>query len=107
RGRRLIEENGLDELRGELLLIDASLADDLAAGEATAREALDLGRSVGDLDLELCAMAQLGAVLVEQGRTTEGIALLDEAMAGCLGGEASSPETVAFSSCLTMQSCAR
>jgi hypothetical protein len=58
-------------------------------------------------DLELCGMSQLGAVLVAQGRIEQGVALLDEAMAGCLGGEPGSFDTVAFTGCTTMVACAR
>jgi DNA-binding NarL/FixJ family response regulator/tetratricopeptide (TPR) repeat protein len=107
RATRLVDEHGLDDLRGEVMLVRAGLASDRAAGEAAAREAVALGRHASTRDLELCALSQLGALLVEQGRVDEGIGLLDEAMAGCLGGEPASPETVAFSSCLTMRSCAR
>jgi tetratricopeptide (TPR) repeat protein len=94
RGARLIEDFGLDALRGELLLMRACLDGDSPAGEGWARAALDLGRRTGDPDLELCALSQLGALLVGQGRVAEGLALLDEAMAGSFGGEPRSLETV-------------
>ena len=40
--------------------------------------------------------------LAQQGRTEEGISLLDEAMAGVIGGECGDPLTVAQMSCMTM-----
>jgi DNA-binding CsgD family transcriptional regulator len=106
RGARLVEDFGLDALRGELLLMKAYLTADPTAGEAWTREALELGRRLGDPDLELSALSQLGALLVGQGRV-EGIPLMDEAMAGALGGEPRRPSTVVFTSCTTMVACAR
>jgi len=107
RAKRLIEEHGLDELRGELLLMQACGAEDPAAGERCAREALDLGRQAGDTDLQLCSLSWLGVSLIEQGRVEEGMPLLDEAMAGSLGGEGERLDTVVFTSCNMMTSCAR
>ena len=55
--------------------------------EARFREALDVGRRVGDDDLEFVALAYLGATLVHDDRTEEGMALLDEALAAVAGSE--------------------
>jgi tetratricopeptide (TPR) repeat protein len=107
RASRLVEEHDVAPLRGELLLMKACLAADPFAGEVSAREALALGRSMGDRDLELCALAQLGAVLAAQGKIHEGVAFLDEAMAGCAGGEPNNRDTVVFTHCLTMTTCTR
>ena len=49
--------------------------------------ALDLGRQGGDTSLELVALAYLGANLVHDDQTAEGMALLDEALAGATGEE--------------------
>ena len=49
----------------------------------------------------------MGSALVTMGRVAEGIALLDEAMAGSLGGEGGSLNTVVFTSCQMMISCSR
>jgi DNA-binding CsgD family transcriptional regulator len=51
------------------------------------------------------AMHAVGQALVQQGRTEEGMSLLDEAMAGVIGGEGSDPMTVAQMSCMTMVVC--
>lgn len=107
RATGLVEDHGLDPLRGELLLVKGLLTENPTDGERWAREALEMGRRSGDHDLELCGLSQLGAVLVAQGRSTEGIALLDEAMAGCLGGEPGNLETVVFACCQTMVALAR
>ena len=62
--------------------------EDPVAAEQKAREALQVARENNDPDLDVCARSELGAALVELGRIREGTALLDEAMAGALGGEA-------------------
>jgi hypothetical protein len=51
------------------------------------------------------AMPAVGQALVQQGRTEEGMALLDEAMAGVIGGEYGDPMTAAQMSCMTMVVC--
>ena len=55
--------------------------------EARFRKALDVGRRVGDDDLEFVALAYLGATLVHDDRTEEGMAFLDEALAAVAGSE--------------------
>ncbi|HEX6759372.1 MAG TPA: hypothetical protein VF086_13330 [Propionibacteriaceae bacterium] len=79
--------------------------DDLVAAEGKAREALDVARESNDADLEVCARSELGAVLVELGRTREGTTLLDAAMAGALGGEVQNLDAVVLASCRTITSC--
>jgi DNA-binding CsgD family transcriptional regulator len=107
RAARLVEDFQVDALRGWVLLIQAYDADDPATGERLAREAHDVARSSGDADLELCALSEIGAWLVELGRVEEGVALLDEAMAASLGGEGESLNTVVYTSCHTIISCSR
>ncbi len=106
RAARLIEEFDLADLRGWLLLMQAGEADPVNS-ERLAREARQLASGSGDLDLELCAIAQVGSALVSQGGVREGLPLLDEAMAGSLGGEGSSFDTAVFTSCNMIGSCAR
>ena len=106
----LIEGFGLDPLRGWALLIrahDRGESGDPEAGEELARAALAHAREGGDLDLELCALGALGALLVERGRLDEGLPLLDEAMAGSLGGEGTRLDTVVFTSCTMITACSR
>ena len=55
--------------------------------EAQFRHALDVARGVGDDDLEFVALAYLGATLVHDDRTDEGMVLLDEALAAVAGSE--------------------
>jgi DNA-binding NarL/FixJ family response regulator len=74
-------------------------------GERLAREALAIGRANGNADLELLAMTAVGNALVQQCRIAEGMALLDEAMAGAVGGECGDLLTVAHVSCMTVVVC--
>jgi len=104
RAARIIEDE-VPELRGELLGATAYVTDDPAESEALARQAAEIGRATGNADLELMAMHAVGQALVQQGRTEEGMSLLDEAMAGVIGGEGHDPLTVAQLSCMTMVVC--
>ncbi len=105
RARRLVDEHGLTSRLAPVLLHEAFAAADPSDGETLARKAYELGQEAHDADLQLCALSQLGAALVEQGRITEGVGHLDEAMAGSLGGEGRHRDTVVFTSCTTMISC--
>ena len=104
RAARIIE-NEAPELRGELLEATAYVTEEPVESEALARQAAEIGRANGHSDLELMAMHAVGQALVQQGRTEEGMALLDEAMAGVIGGESGDPLTAAQMSCMTMVVC--
>jgi DNA-binding CsgD family transcriptional regulator len=109
RAARLVEAFQLAPLHGWVQLGRAALANtggDPQAGEALAREALACARRFPDADLELCALSQLGGALVLTGKIDAGTALLDEAMAGALGGEGR-PETVVHTSCVILTCCCR
>jgi DNA-binding CsgD family transcriptional regulator len=104
RAARIIHSE-VPQLRGELLGATAYVTDDPVESEALARQAAEIGRANGNADLELMAMHAVGQALVQQGRTEEGMSLLDEAMAGVIGGEGGDPLTVAQMSCMTMVVC--
>ena len=70
-----------------------------------ARQAVEIGRANGNSNLELMALHAVGQALVQQGRTEEGMSLLDEAMAAVIGGEGGDPMTVAQMGCMTMVVC--
>ena len=107
RAARLVDECGLKQCRGWLQLVAAGQAESPSAGERLARQARELATDSGDLDLELCALSEAGAMLVKQGRLEEGLAMLDEAMAGSLAGEGGDFDTVVFTSCHMIDACAR
>ena len=104
RAARIIGDE-VPQLRGELLGATAYVTDDPVESEALARQAVEIGRANGNSGLELMAMHAVGQALVQQGRTEEGMSLLDEAMAGVIGGEGGDPLTVAQMSCMTMVVC--
>src|SRR5262249_35975370 len=104
RAARIIRSD-VPELRGELLGATAYVTDDPVESEALARQAAEIGRANGNAGLELMALHAVGQALVQQGRTEEGMSLLDEAMAGVIGGEGGDPMTVAQMSCMTMVVC--
>jgi len=104
RAARIIESD-VPELRGELLGATAYVTDDPVESEVLARQAVEIGRATGNSGLELMALHAVGQALVQQGRTEEGMSLLDEAMAGVIGGEGGDPLTVAQMSCMTMVVC--
>ncbi len=104
RATRIIDSEA-PELRGELLGATAYVTDDPVASEALARQAAEIGRATSNSGLELMAMHAVGQALVQQGRTEEGMSLLDEAMAAVIGGEAGDPLIVAQMSCMTMVVC--
>jgi len=110
RAASLGEEFELGALRALVLIARAYVATDSGhpeAGEGYAREALAIARAAGDAELQLCALSELGAALVELGRVEEGAALLDEAMAGALAGEGGGLDTVVLICCRTITSCSR
>lgn len=103
---RLVDAERLAPLAGWVKLLRAHDSADPAAAELWSREALDAAAGVDDPDLELCAISQLGASLLQQGQTEEGAALLDEAMAASLAGECRRPHTVVYTSCTLISACA-
>lgn len=99
-----------NETNGWLALARAHLAIDDGQpllAEGWAREAVAIATAQGDADLELCALSELGAALVELGRTVEGGALLDEAMAGALAGETRDRDAIVLISCRTITASSR
>ena len=107
---RVVDQHDLVPMRGWLALCRAAHANvtaDPAAAEARAEQALEAARLTGDTDLELCALSELGYALVQVGRVAEGTAMLDEAMAGALSGEARELSTVVFAGCRSITSCCR
>jgi DNA-binding CsgD family transcriptional regulator len=107
---RLVDEGGAEPLRGWAVLLrshDLGGRGDALGGAALAERAAAAARASGDADLELCALAARGALLVQAGRLAEGLELLDEAMAATLAGEGTRPDTLVFASCCTIVSCSR
>jgi DNA-binding CsgD family transcriptional regulator len=106
---RVVADHALDQFEGWVSLCRAVTEhnDDPVAAERWARQALETAGVTGDIDLDVCARSELGAVLVELGRLAEGAALLDEAMATALGGGIETLDSVVLASCRTIVACSR
>ena len=105
RAERLLEGQPEGPAHAFVWLTRAYRMADLVTAEQLTRRALDLSRKEGDVDLELTAVSQLGLILVGMGAVAEGFSLIDEAMAGVLGGEAASLFTVAYTCCDMLNAC--
>jgi DNA-binding CsgD family transcriptional regulator len=109
RARRLLEGGGPTRERGWLALREASFA--LPADPALARErcaeAEALGRELGDMDLEMTAVALDGLAQVSAGEIAAGMARLDEATVAATAGEMQDPIAIGFSCCYLIFACER
>ena len=108
RARRLLDRIGPCVGHGwyEIALVACTRpdVDDLLE---SADRALDIALEFGDPDLEIRALADGGLALVSQGRTREGFARLDEALAAITGGELATRRSPADAFCSMLASCDR
>ena len=92
---------------GFLALIRSDMAKargDLAAAEALAAEAVEIGRRAAHPDLRATALTALGSLKIATGAATDGIALLEEAAISAVSGELS-PITAGITSCQMIAAC--
>lgn len=87
RAERLPGENGRGIERAWLALLRASVTAPAERLERAAEEAIAQAETAADENLEAIALAFSGIARVTQGRVTQGMANLDEAMAAALSGE--------------------
>jgi DNA-binding NarL/FixJ family response regulator len=73
--------------RGWVALTEGMFAEHRAGKHEAFRVAIEIGREIDDAELTYAAMAYLGASLVHDDRTEEGMVLLDESLAAVAGGE--------------------
>ena len=110
RAEELVARFELTPFTGWTSMCRAHLANDRGrpdAAESWARDAIERARTAGDVDLELCASAELGTAMVESGRFDEGLGLLGRAMARALAGEANDLDAVVLIGCRVVTSCSR
>ncbi len=105
RAESVFADGDAGELQGTFWLMRGYLHPEFEPACALLRRALTLARETGDVDLELSALSDLGGKLVDAGRVAEGLALIDQAMAGTLAGECRRLETVAWASCTMLGAC--
>jgi DNA-binding CsgD family transcriptional regulator/tetratricopeptide (TPR) repeat protein len=108
RGQRLLERAGGDSVeRGYLLIpemLESSGKGDHGAAAATAAEIARIGERFRDPDLVALALMEEGHALVRQGRTEEGLRLVDETMVAVTAGELS-PVVAGIVYCNTIAFC--
>ena len=78
-----------------------------AAAQQFSARAVALGRSLGDTDLEMLALAYEGCALADQGKIAEGMHCLDEAVAAAVAGEMSNLFAIAMTYCCLIYTCER
>jgi DNA-binding CsgD family transcriptional regulator len=109
RAHRLLDGRDPVPERGWLVLLEADMAffvdHDGPATEAYAATAADLGRSLGDQDLEMAAIAYQGLAWVSQGRVKDGMALLDEATVAAVSGDLAGIGAAATTCCCLIAAC--
>ena len=108
RGNRLLEREDDDcAERGYLLipvLLRHSSSGDLEAAYATATETAEIGKRFEDADLAAMGVMEQGHALVRQGKTEEGLRLVDETMAAVSAGQLS-PIVAGIVYCNTIAFC--
>lgn len=105
RCERLLQDLDAGPLEGWLDFARAVHATDHARCRALLERALAAARSHDDPDLELCALGELGVLLVKTGDVDAGMRCVDEAMVGALGGEGRQMNTVVVTACSMMTAC--
>ncbi|MDQ3784717.1 MAG: LuxR C-terminal-related transcriptional regulator [Actinomycetota bacterium] len=105
RAERVMGDTDPGHMQGWLWLMHGFLSPDPALAREYLARALEWARDARDIDLELVALGDLGLALVVAGKPEEGMALLDEAMAGTLAGEYRRLDTVVYTSCNMLAAC--
>ncbi len=77
---------------------------DIETGLAEAERALEISARFGDRDLQALALCDRGRMLVDVGRVSEGMALMDEATVAAVSGELH-PLATGFIYCNTISAC--
>jgi LuxR family transcriptional regulator, maltose regulon positive regulatory protein len=108
RARRLLEGADPGPELGWLAFHDGYLsyvAGDLDRAMEAALRSAEFGRSLGVPDLEMLGLGLRGSALVARGKVERGMALLDEATAIALCGEATLPISGAWTCCFLVSTC--
>ena len=110
RGRALLRDREPCSELGYILLLDADIAllakSDPSTAERLAREALELARGIGDVGVEVVALALLGSAHVASGAVDEGLQRLEECAAMAIGEEFSETAAPGWALCHTVSACA-
>jgi DNA-binding CsgD family transcriptional regulator len=87
RAKTLLADLPESSERGWVALTQGMFESERATKNVAFRRAAEVGRSTGDAELAVAALAYLGASLVHEDLVDEGMRMLDEALAAVLGGE--------------------
>jgi tetratricopeptide (TPR) repeat protein len=107
RAERLLEGEEESLEHGRLALDRAPWTDDPKERARHASTAIEIARRFRDRDLELSAQALLGHAYVVGGRVSEGMSLIDEAMAAVAAGEVSTVTAIGEIYCRLLGACER
>jgi DNA-binding NarL/FixJ family response regulator len=107
RAERVLEPVDESPLRGWVWLMQGYTEPAARTGHELIARALAHAQADSDTDLELVALSDLGLAEVVAGNVEKGMALLDEAMAGTLGGDYTRLDTVVFATCSMLAACHR
>lgn len=105
RAERVLQGTDPGPLQGWLWSTRGYVTAELDASLNLLERALRFARETGDVDLELCTLADIGERFVMAGKVQEGLELIDEAMAGTLAGEHTRLDTVVFTCCDMLVAC--
>ncbi len=107
-GERLLENLPEAPEHGRLLIthgLTAMMAEgDYERAETLFGSASELGRRVGDRDLEILALSGKGRVRIQMGQVEEGLAILDEATASAVSGGVGA-HSMGLVYCITISAC--
>jgi DNA-binding NarL/FixJ family response regulator len=107
RAERALRPVDPNPLQGWLWLMQGYISADPGELGRLVASALQFAQRTHDIDLELVAMSDLGLAKVVAGDVGEGMALLDDAMAGTIAGEYERLDTVVFATCSMLAACHR
>jgi DNA-binding CsgD family transcriptional regulator/predicted negative regulator of RcsB-dependent stress response len=85
--------------------ISLATGDDAGRVRDVAAEALAIGRQLGDVDVEMMALAQEGVALVMRGDVQAGMPRLDEAATAALSGDMVNPLAIGIACCHLVTAC--
>jgi DNA-binding NarL/FixJ family response regulator len=89
---------------GQIRLLEDN---DPATARRLGRQGAELGRALGDPDIEMTGLGLEGLAAVTAGEISEGMAKLDEATAAAVGGEMSQPVGMGATCCYLIFACER
>lgn len=109
RARRLLEGLESSPEYGWLTICEAHLAlwtaYDAPTVQRLCAQAASLGRSLGDINIEMLALAYEGVALVSQGRISAGMRCLDEAATAVVAGEMTDIDAACTACCCLIYAC--